>query len=183
MPGPAFLTGDRVTLCTAEQSDATFLQEAVSDPRVWRAVGRNTPYNLEQEQEFFQAVFCDQSTIHLLVTVEDEPIGVVAFEGIDKEVGTAEINYWIVPAHWGNGYATEAADRLIQYGFRQRNLHKIVARVSEFNDASKRVLEKLGFTEEGVQREQEFIDGEYQDRHWYGLLKREWRGSNAEPSS
>lgn len=183
MSGPVFLSGKRVNLCTAEQSDIEFLQESVSDSRIWRAVGRNTPYNLEQEREFFEAVFCDQSTIHLLATVEDEPVGVVAFEGIDKEVGTAEINYWIIPSRWGNGYATEAAERLIRYGFNQLNLHKVVARVSEFNDASKRVVEKIGFVKEGVQREQEFVDGEYQDRHWYGLLKREWQESNDEIQS
>lgn len=177
MPGPVFLPGERVNLRTAEQSDVEFLQESVNDPRLWRAVGRNTPYNMEQEREFFQAVFCDQSTIHLLATVDDEPIGVVAFEGIDKEVGTAELNYWIIPSHWGEGYATETAERLIRYGFNQLNLRKVIARVSDFNDASKRVLEKIGFVEEGVQREQEFIDGEYQDRHWYGLLRREWQES------
>lgn len=180
MPGPAFLSSDRLALCTAEQSDVAFLQEAVSDSRIWRAVGRNTPYNLEQEREFFDAVFCDQSTIHLLITVGDDPVGVVAFEGIDEEVGTAEINYWIIPSQWGNGYATEAVERLVQYGFDQLNLHKVVARVSAFNDASARVLEKLGFSREGVQREQEYVDGDYQDRYWYGLLEREWRESTDE---
>ena len=178
MPGPVFFSGERVDLCTAERSDIEFLQESVSDSRIWRAVGRNNPYNLEQESEFFERVICDQSTVHLLVTAEDTPVGAVALEGIDKEVGTAEINYWIIPSQWGNGYATEAARCLIQYGFNQRNLHKVVARVTEFNDASKQVLEKIGFVEEGVQREQEFVDGEYQDRHWYGLLKQEWQESN-----
>lgn len=45
MPGPAFLSAERVALCPAEKSDIPFLQESVSNPRIWRAVGRNTPYN------------------------------------------------------------------------------------------------------------------------------------------
>lgn len=183
MPGPVFLSGERVNLCTAEQSDVEFLQESVSDSRIWRAVGRNTPYNLDQEREFYQAVFCDQSTVHLLVTVEDERVGVVAFEGIDQEVGTAEMNYWIIPSQWGNGYGTEAAKRLIRYGFDQLNLRKIIAKVTGFNDASKQVLEKIGFVKEGVQREQVFVDGEYQDSYLYGLLKREWQESSDDHQS
>lgn len=175
MPGPAFLSADRIELRTAEREDVEFLQEAVSDPRVWRAVGRDVPYNLEQEGQFFQNVFCDQGTVHLLVTVEEEPIGVVAFEGVDESTGVAELNYWIVPDRWGEGYATEAVERFLDYGFDQRGFRKVVARVTAFNEASMGLLEKLGFVEEGVQREQEFVDGEYQDRHWYGLLEREWR--------
>jgi RimJ/RimL family protein N-acetyltransferase len=178
MPGPVFLSGERVDLCTVEQSDREFVQNSVSDSRIWRAIGRSDPYNLEQEGEFFERVICEQSTVHLLVTAEDARVGAVALEGIDKEVGTAEGNYWITPSQWGNGYATEATGRLIQYGFNQRNLHKIVARVTEFDDASKQVLEKIGFVEEERQREQEFVDAEYQDRHWYGLLKQEWQESN-----
>lgn len=181
MSGPAFLTGDRIELCTAETEDVEFLQEAVSDPSIWKAVGRNTPYNLEQEREFFQNVFCNQQSIHLLITVGNDPIGVVAFEGIDNEVGTAEINYWIVPSSRREGYGTEAVDRFVQYGFDQLHFHKIVARVSEFNDPSKRLLERIGFAEEGVQREQEFIDGTYQDRHWYGIVEHEWRDREPNP--
>lgn len=64
----------------------------------------------------------------------------------------------------------------MQYAFDQLRLHKVTARVFAFNEASQRLLETVGFTEEGVQREQVFIDGEYQDTHWYGLLAREWRG-------
>lgn len=183
MPGPVFPSGDRVNLRPAERSDVEFLQNAVSDSRIRRAVGRNTPHNLEQEREFFEAVFRDQDTVHLLATVEDEPVGVVALEGIDREVDTAEVNYWIVPSQWGNGYATEAVERLIRYAFDQLNLRKTVARVTGFNDGSKRVLEKIGFVEEGVQREQMFVDGEYQDSHSYGLLREEWRDSKAGPQS
>ena len=63
----------------------------------------------------------------------------------------------------------------MQYAFDHLQLQKVTARAFEFNERSQRLLKKVGFTEEGVQREQVFIDGEYQDTHWYGLLAREWR--------
>ena len=79
------------------------------------------------------------------------------------------------PEAWGEGYATEATELLVAYGFDQLRFNKVVAHAFAFNAASRRVLEKVGFTEEGVDREEAFIDGEYVDVHRYGLLEREWR--------
>lgn len=72
----------------------------------------------------------------------------------------------------------EGAERLIEYGFNQLNLHKIVAKVAAFNDSSIRIVEKIGFSEEGIQRQQDLVDGEYQDVHLYGLLKPDWKELN-----
>lgn len=175
MPGPAFIEGDDIALRTVEEEDIEFLQAAVNDPRVWRPIGGSTPYNLEQERDFFENVVSDDETVHLLVTSGETPVGTIGLNAIDQEAGVAEIGYWIAPDHWGNGFGTEATELIVRYAFDHRRLHKLTAQVFEFNEASRRLLETVGFTEEGVQREQVFIDGEYQDTHWYGLLAREWR--------
>lgn len=57
-----------------------------------------------------------------------------------------EISYSIVRARWGNGYATEASARLIQYGFESLDLAEIIAAVNPKNGASARVAEKLGLS-------------------------------------
>lgn len=93
---------------------------------------------MEQEREFSEQVFCDQGTVHFLAVVDNEPIGVVGFTRIKKEVGTAEITYWIIPSEWGDVYGPEAAERLIQYGFNQRNLHKVVAQSFAHQSMSKK---------------------------------------------
>lgn len=176
MPGPAFITGERVALRTIEEEDIEFLQEGVNDSRLWRPMGNSTPYNFEQEQAFFENIVSDDETVQLLISANEDPIGMIGLEPINQEAGVTEVGYWIMPDHWGEGFGTEATELIVQYAFDQLRLHKVTARVFAFNEASQRLLETVGFTEEGVQREQVFIDGEYQDTHWYGLLAREWRG-------
>ncbi|MBZ6494817.1 GNAT family N-acetyltransferase [Natrinema longum] len=175
MPGPVFLDADRVTLRPVEEEDLEFLQARVNDPTIWRSIGRSRPLNGEQEREFFENVICGDDTVDLLIVADSTPIGTIGLFEFDWEARTAEIGYWIAPDHHEQGYGTEATERVVRYAFDQLGLHRISAHVFEFNEPSQRLLEALGFTREGVHRDSEFVDGEYQDVYWYGLLEDEWR--------
>jgi [ribosomal protein S5]-alanine N-acetyltransferase len=146
----------------------------VNDPAIWRPIGRSTPLNANQEREFFENVVCADSSIHLLIVVDSAPVGTIGFDPIDDERRCATIGYWIAPEHHRRGYGSDAIETLLAHGFDQLGLHRVSAQVFEFNEASKRLLESVGFVEEGVHREAEFVDGEWQDAHWYGLLEDEW---------
>ncbi|QSG02616.1 GNAT family N-acetyltransferase [Natranaeroarchaeum sulfidigenes] len=174
MPGPVFLEGEHVALRTIEEDDLEYLQEQINDPQVWRAIGRDRPVNAAQEQSFYEDVVCTEDNVTLMITDEDA-VGTVGLNGIDTGNDRAELGYWVDPEHHRMGYGSDAASRIIEYGFQQLGLHRIEARVFEFNDASQALLESVGFVEEGVHRDAEFIDGVYQDVHWYGLLEGEWR--------
>ncbi|TYT63288.1 GNAT family N-acetyltransferase [Natrialba swarupiae] len=175
MTTPAFLSGDRVTLRPIEEEDLEFLQEWINDPRIWRAIGRRTPVNQAQEQEFFEEVVCGDETIDFLVDVDGTRVGIVGFNSIVWRARRAEIGYWLAPDHHEQGYGTEAAELVVAYGFDQLGFHRIEARVFEFNEPSQRLLESIGFSREGVHRDAWFADGEHQDTYWYGLLAGEWR--------
>lgn len=175
MPGPVFLDGDGVALRTIEEEDLEFLQTQINDPRIWRAIGRSNPVTAEQEREFYENVVCEDDGVQLLIAVDAEPVGTIGLHAIDRETGSAEIGYWVAPDHHSQGYGTEAAALIVDYGFDQLRLHRIAASVFEFNEPSRRLLESIGFTREGVHRDAEFVDGEYQDVYWYGLLEDEWR--------
>lgn len=151
----------------------------MNDPEVWKAIGNATPYNQNQEQEFFENVVSTDEGVHLLVVTEETPIGTIGLEQIDQRAGVAEIGYWIIPEQWDNGFGTEATELMVQYAFDQLRLHKVTARVFDFNHASQRLLETIGFSEEGIQREQVFINGEYHDTYWYGLLAHDWHEQTA----
>ena len=58
---------------------------------------------------------------------------------------SAELGYWIAEEYWGNGYAVEASEILIEHAFRDLNVKTIFATYKTENNRSKRVLEKLGF--------------------------------------
>ena len=176
MPGPVFVAGETLNLRTIEEEDLPFLQQAVNDARVWRAIGWPHPVNAAQEETFFEEQVCDREIVNLLVTVSEEPVGIVSLQAFDHELARAELGYWIAPEFHDQGYGSEATALLVTYGFDQRALNRIEARVFEFNKGSQALLESLGFTHEGTLRERQFADGERQDVLWYGLLAREWDG-------
>ena len=105
---------------------------------------------------------------------DGECIGQIAYFLVDSKNHFGEIEYCIGTDYQKRGYATEATKAVIGYGFEQINFNKVQICHKANNDASRRVIEKLGFVKEGVSREYFFRDGEYIDRVYYSILKREW---------
>jgi len=81
------------------------------------------------------------------------------------------------PDHRGHGYATEAAAAMLGLGFEGLGLHRIVGRLDARNDASARVLERLGMRREAHFVENEFVKGEWCDELVYAMLASEWQAS------
>jgi len=86
----------------------------------------------------------------------------------------AELGYWLGVPYWRQGYMTEAARALVDYGFRELGLRRIFARHFGSNPASGRVMQKLGMRCEGVLREHDLKWGHVEDDVYYGLLRSEW---------
>jgi ribosomal-protein-alanine N-acetyltransferase len=87
----------------------------------------------------------------------------------------SEIGYWIRSDETGRGVCTEAVDRVLEEGFAALGYHKAVLRIAVGNDNSDRVADKLGFTREGVLREELLIRGNWVDHSLWSLLDREYR--------
>lgn len=83
----------------------------------------------------------------------------------------AEIGYEIIPAHWRNGFASEAVSEVVSYGFAALGLTRIGAVVFTENEASNRLLVKMGFQKEGVLRQYMYQNGIPYDTNMYSLLK------------
>lgn len=87
----------------------------------------------------------------------------------------AEIGYWIESRWWGQGYTTEAARAVLDFGFGELKLHRIYAvDVITENIGSARVLEKIGMRREAHLREARYFHGRFWDVYSYGILAREW---------
>jgi ribosomal-protein-serine acetyltransferase len=87
---------------------------------------------------------------------------------------TGEIGYWIGSAHEGRGLVTRASRAMIDIGFRERRLHRIVIRAGVENLRSRAIPERLGFTQEGVLRGEGKGSNGFYDLVVYGLLEDEW---------
>ena len=97
------------------------------------------------------------------------------------EFRSATLVYCFNEAAWGKGFATEAAQAMLQWAFETLDLNRVQSEADTRNAASARVLEKLGFVREGTLRENCIVDGDVSDSWVYGLLRRDWesrRSSN-----
>lgn len=86
----------------------------------------------------------------------------------------ASLGYWLGEQHTRKGYMSEALGEAVPFAFSQLKLHRIEAACLPANQASRRLLERLGFHEEGLARGYLKIDGRWQDHLLYGLLESEW---------
>lgn len=171
MPGAVFLDGDHVTLRTVQPGDYEFLVRNLNDPKV-RHAGYETVRAPVSEDDLATKVESDD-THTFLVSRERTPVGSASIKNIDLRGRKAEVSYWITPDEQGKGYATDAADLCLTHAFDELGLHKVWARTVGDNEASKRVLEKLGFQQEGVLHEHWYGFGRYVDEYRFGLLRSE----------
>ena len=169
MSGPLFLEGEQVTLRTVQPEDYEFLVRNLNDPKL-RHAGYETVRTPVSEDNIVTKV--EANNYHIfLVCQEETPVGSTSIKDIDLEGRKAELGYWIAPEYQDNGYATEAADLCLTHAFDELGLHKVWARTVGDNETSKRVLEKLGFQQEGVLQEHWYGFGRYVDEYRFGLLK------------
>jgi RimJ/RimL family protein N-acetyltransferase len=111
-------------------------------------------------------------------TLDGEYVGGLNLNSIDERNGTFSIGIQIDRDHRGRGYGTAAMRILLRYAFLQRRLHKFNDGVMEGNDASARMMEKLGCVREGVRREVVFANGRYHDEILYGMTESEFLAAN-----
>ena len=109
---------------------------------------------------------------------EDEGfIGTCSYEKIDSHNLSGEIGYDLLKIYWGHGFMAEALSVILDYGFESLGLNRIEVHTAAINLASRNLLRKLGFFEEGIFRESTFFRGEFRDDCQYSLLRREWNES------
>lgn len=180
MPGARITAGERITLRTLEKEDLPFLQRAYTNPELRYPLG--TPLkNLDQLETWAEDEETDQFLVCLdeggdsddEIETDTRSIGAVFVE--DASWRRPELVYWLIPDVQGEGYGKEAVSLVIEYVFRVYDTPAVGAGAYAFNDASRGLLESLGFREEGRIRKDRFVDGRYVDTVSYGLLREEWR--------
>lgn len=113
------------------------------------------PYNIEQAEAWIHhhQDGTGERTWHFAVLVDKALVGGCgAYRGTDVQSHTAEIGYWLGVKYWGKGLASEMVEALVQYMTTETDVEQLTANVYGWNPASARVLQKTGFTKEGVRK-------------------------------
>jgi RimJ/RimL family protein N-acetyltransferase len=179
MGKPPILETDRLMLRPFTLADAPAVQEMVSD----RDVAATTfavphPYPEGGAQEWIRkqpAAHESGQRVTLAITLRKEQtlIGSINLR-ITAGNRRAEMGYLIGKAHWGNGYATEAAAAMVRYAFDVLDLSRVYAHHMTINPASGRVLEKIGMKRDGDRTQTIKRLGEDREVVYFGMTREEW---------
>jgi ribosomal-protein-serine acetyltransferase len=104
----------------------------------------------------------------------DRHIGNVSVWQTSQQNSTGEVGYWIRSDETSKGYGTEAAAAVVKIGFEELGFHKVVLRIAVGNIGSERIATKIGFTLEGILRDEVKVGDEWLDHTAWSMLSPEW---------
>lgn len=174
----------RLVLRRFEPDDAAVVQKLAGD----RAIAATTqniphPYEVGMAESWIAAhnerLRQGHAAFAIVLRASNDLIGTIGLR-IDAGSSKAELGYWVGVPYWNNGYATEAARRLVEYGFDSLLLNRIAARHFTRNPASGRVMEKIGMVREGTIRQGALKWDQFEDLELYAILRSDWPAQRSE---
>lgn len=180
------LRTQRLLLRALEEGDAPGLWPLVSDSRLTPFLAWEPHRSLEETESMVSALAEAQQAgrgFHWVVSHSGRIVGLVSLIDVrwrhrSWTLNRAELAYWTGLPYQGQGYATEAAAAVAEFGFGMLHLHKIRVYHAADNPASGRTIEKLGFRFVGEEKEAFQKDGIWHHLRHFELLVSEFSGAN-----
>ena len=119
--------------------------------------------------------FADNQGFNTGIRYNSELIGSIGFHNIDWNNKQSSLGYYLAEGFEGKGIMTRTVQALVNYAFFQFNLNRIEIRCGVKNKKSRAIPERLGFMQEGVIRDGEFLYNHFHDLAVYGMLARDWK--------
>ncbi|MBD1378720.1 GNAT family N-acetyltransferase [Metabacillus arenae] len=173
------LETDRLLLRKLRREDAEDIFQYASKEEVARNVTWDAHLTLSDTEEYLDFAFAQYEGssvapwgIELKET--NSLIGTIDFVNWHPKHKKAEIGYVLSPFYWNKGLTTEAANKIIEYGFINMDLIRIQARCFSTNKASEKVMKKIGMMFEGVERQALYTKGQHRDVMVYSILREEY---------
>ncbi|MEO8392775.1 MAG: GNAT family N-acetyltransferase [Chloroflexota bacterium] len=173
----AILETERLILRPLAMSDAPTVRLLAGDYEVAKTtLNMPHPYPEDAAEAFIQSRIdnADKGSVFGIVRKADQQL--MGAMGIHPEgrFSRAEMGYWLGVPYWNQGYASEAARRIVAFGFEELELNRIHASYFSENIASRRVMEKAGMIYEGTLRQHIVRDGVYYDLGCCGIVRSDW---------
>lgn len=187
---PAFnqlrLDTPRLTLRPLAHADAASIFPIFSNPETSRFLARGGWKHIDEaHQRIARDINSTAAGDYVRLGIERKEdariVGELCLFNFGESRWRAELGYALVRDAWGQGFAAEAVAPLVAFAFRELELHRLEAELDPRNVASAKLLQRLGFTREGLLRERWNIRGEISDSALHGLLRRDWEQAQARP--
>ena len=164
---------ERLLLRQAIQEDTEDILAIFSDPNVTKFHDLDTFTNLDQARGVIERRakgFESNRGIRWGITLkpQDKLIGSCGFTW-DREASAAEVGYELASQFWRQGIMSEALRAILNYGFEIEGMQFVIAEIMLENEASRRLLKKLGFQSQRVLKERGFWKGQHHDLEQFML--------------
>lgn len=172
------LYGKIVKLRAVEFEDLELLRQLTNDPTYEEMiVGWSFPISKREQIEWYEKEKGQNTVIRYIIETEkDGMVGMIGLKDIDWKNGVASgAGMRIIRKEFkSKGIATDAWMTLLKYAFNELRLNRINGCALDYNKASLRVTEKVGFKVEGIQRQAIYKNGRFNDLIMLGILKEDY---------
>lgn len=168
------LQGQDFKLRLFKESDAASLQRYADNTNISDFLFDRfpSPYTMEEAVKWISDKLEQNPVTHFVIDIDGELSGII---GIDKREDVYRkshlLGYWLRQDYWGRGIMPHAVKLITTYAFNNLDIARLQAGVLANNPRSMRVLEKAGFTKEGILRNNIIKHGVIMDEHIYGIIK------------
>ncbi len=172
---------DEVSLHLIESTDAFPLLSLINESRPYLKEWLPWVDSMQSIADYdelipeWRAQYYNNQGFQAIIRYYGEIAGMIGFHGINWGNKSTSLGYWIGHNFQGKGIMTRAVHGCLNYAFNTLNLHRVEIRCGVNNEKSRAIPTRLGFTEEGICREGEYLYDHYHDLVIYGMLKHEWK--------
>lgn len=175
------LVGERIKLVALEKAHLPYRVDFINDPDVQSTLNFDYPTSLSKTEAWFSKICLSPSRAELTIIdlQSDSVIGFAGYIDISYKASKAEHYIFIGDKnYWSKGYGSEAYKLLTNYGFKQLGLNRIFGYQLEDNVKAEKCVLGLGWTIEGLLRDDIFSHGKIKSRKVISILRDEWLINN-----
>ncbi|MDW5289436.1 GNAT family N-acetyltransferase [Formosa sp. PL04] len=171
------LKGEHIFLRALEPEDLEFIHNVENDESIWELSNTQTPYSRFLIQQYLDQSHLDIYEVKQLRLVisdyENNVIGLIDIFDFDFRNSKAGIGILITDeAKRSKGYGSEALSLLVNYCFKQLQLHQVYCNISEDNQASLKLFTKYGFQNIGLKKDWNLVQGVFKNEFLFQLINR-----------
>ena len=167
-------------LCHAEELNA-LVTNNFEHIKEWSAWLTDKERSIERTRDFIKRnlkQFAENNGFEICIWHQGKIAGQIGYNYFDWHNRKTEIGYWLGAAFQGKGLVTRSCHVLIDHAFNELEFNRIEMRCGVENNKSRKIPEKLGFREEGILRQAEWLHDHFTDFVVYGLVASEWQDKN-----
>ena len=167
-----YLIGEEIILRAIEEKDLCLLRELINDAETQReTLGWNFPISEYHQKQWFYNLNNNNNCVRWIISTKNyEALGIAMLNNIDWKNRSVNIGIKLKKDAKGKGIGSKSYRLIIDYAFKELQMNRIEAEVIEYNKASIKLHEKLGFIKEGIKRERIYQNGSYHNTIILSLL-------------